>query len=122
METRGLRREETVKGGKFGFQSDLSSTQKENSKFLQLGSSCCQTDLEVSPSVGGGRCEVLVRATGLVPEGEARQGRPLNDSESGGAAPGFLSQLPLQTGRETTCGLEPEHALTGPAAGTALPC
>lgn len=82
---------------------------------------CCQTDLEVSPSVGGGRCEALVRATGPGLEGEARRGRPSNGSESGGAAPGFLTQLPPQTGRETTCGPEPERALKEPAAGTAPP-
>lgn len=62
------------------------------------------------------------RATGPVLEGEARQGRPLNGSESGGAVPGFLTLLPPQTGRETTCGPEPEHALKEPAAGKAPPC
>lgn len=61
------------------------------------------------------------RATGPALEGEARQGRPLNGSESGGAVPGFLTQLPPQTGRETTCGPEPGRALKGPAAGTAPP-
>lgn len=62
-----------------------------------------------------------VRATGPAQEGEARQGRPLNGSESGGAVPGFLTRLPPQTGRETTCGPELEHAPKEPAAGTALP-
>lgn len=71
--------------------------------------------------MGGGRCEASVRATGLGLEGEARRGRPLNGSESGGG-PGFLTRRPPQTGRETTCGPEPEHALKGPAAGTAPPC
>lgn len=80
------------------------------------------TDLEVSPSAGGGRCEALVRVTGRGPEVEARRGRPLNGSESGGAGPGYQTRLPPQTGRGTTCGPEPERALTEPAAGTAPPC
>lgn len=63
-----------------------------------------------------------MRATGLAPEEEARQGRPLNGSESGGVAPGFLTRLPPQTGRETTCDPEPERAPKEPAAGTAPPC
>ena len=70
--------------------------------------------------MGGGRCEALVRATGPGPEGEARRGHPSNDSESGGA-PGFLSRLLPQTGRETTFDPEPGHALKGLAAGTAPP-
>lgn len=81
-----------------------------------------QTDLEVFLSAGGGRCEVSVRATGLAPEGEARQGRPLNGSESGGAGPGFPTQLPPQRGKGTTCGPEPEHALKELAVGRAPPC
>lgn len=82
---------------------------------------CGQTHLEVFLSVGGGRCEESVRARGPALEEEARQGRPLNGSESGGAAPGFLTRLPPQTGRETTCDPEPERALREPAAGTAPP-
>lgn len=72
--------------------------------------------------MGGGRCEALVRATGLGLEEEARRGHPLNGSESGGEAPGFLTRLPPQTGREMICGPEPERALKEPAAGTAPPC
>lgn len=77
---------------------------------------------EVSLSVGGGRCEVLVKAKALVQEEEARQGRPLSGSGSGGVVPGFLTLTPQQTGREMTGGPEPELALKELAAGTALPC
>lgn len=62
-----------------------------------------------------------VRETGPGLEGEARRGRPLNGSESGGVALGFLTRIPLQTGREMTCGPEPGLALKEPAAGTAPP-
>lgn len=77
--------------------------------------------LEAFLSEDGGKCEASVRATGPGLVAEALPGHPLSGSESGGVELGFLTQIPLQTGRETTCGLEPEHALRGPAAGTALP-
>lgn len=79
-------------------------------------------DLEVSPSVGGGRCEVSVKVIRLGQEVEARQGHPSNGSESRGAEAGFLTQPPQQTERGMTCGPEPERALKEPAAGTAPPC
>lgn len=82
----------------------------------------CQTDLKVSPSEGGGKCEVSVRATGPGLEEEALPGRPSSGSESGGAGLGFLTQILPRTERGKTCGLEHEHALRELAAGIAPPC
>lgn len=65
---------------------------------------------------------MLARATGPALEGEARPGRPLSDSESREAGPGFLTRIPPQTGRGKTCGPEHEPVLTEPAAGITPPC
>lgn len=63
-----------------------------------------------------------VKATGRGQEVEVPPGHPLNGSASGGAASGFRTRLPPQTGRGKSDGPEPERALKGPAADTARPC
>lgn len=64
---------------------------------------------------------MLVRVRGPVLGGAVHQGHPLNGSETGGVAPGFLIRLPPRKGRETTCGPGTELALREPAAGRAPP-